>query len=359
MEENASGTATGVNGSTVKLDWQTLDAEMLRRGKSHRGFADELDISWHTLNRVRQNLGIRRDVAEIIARGIGRDLLSLLLPEHPHRQPPPLPVGSRGGESEWDFVEYLDGGTLHPNFMQSTTCRMRHRHHASRLGRGKVYHIPDGVVGEGMAAKLSRHAETCTRLQPHCRLAVNLVSAPSPRGEAWWVIDHWIGTETLASSLVEQAWPTERLPKLLREIAEGLEAMHRAEIVFRALAPERILIAERDGEAVLTDFELAKLFDGSPTVADSLRSNAWMAPEVEGGEVSAQTDYYSLARVCAKAIAGPEYDANQCRDVLRHSQLPKKVAEFFLECLDSAQTRRPSTLAPLLDALRRWEKRER
>ena len=53
----------------------------------------------------------------------------------------------------------------------------------------------------------------------------------------------------------------------MREIAGGLSALHRAQIVMRELAPSRVLLAKSDGRAVLTDFELAKLLAGGPTVS--------------------------------------------------------------------------------------------
>jgi len=60
---------------------------------------------------------------------------------------------------------------------------------------------------------------------------------------------------------------------LLLDVASGLQALHNSGVVFRELAPTRVLSGAKDGRAVLTDFELAKLMDGSPSV-----SSEWPPP---------------------------------------------------------------------------------
>ena len=102
------------------------------------------------------------------------------------------------------------------------------------------------------------------------QIVVNLTSTPVANDEGWWVIDAWVGEKTLADYLRAASWPRERLPRLLLEIARGLEALHNAGIVFRELAPSRVLISDKDGGAVLTDFELAKLLDGAPSVSERM-----------------------------------------------------------------------------------------
>ena len=67
------------------------------------------------------------------------------------------------------------------------------------------------------------------------------------------------------------------LARVMRQIAEGLKALHAAEIIRRELSPRFVLLRESGIESVvLTDFELGKLFDGSPTVASDWPSDPYL-----------------------------------------------------------------------------------
>lgn len=80
----------------------------------------------------------------------------------------------------------------------------------------------------------------------------------------WWVIDYWNDGETLETVLQAGALQADAILKILKGIAEGLAVLHSHEIIRRELNPKSILITSESGEAILTEFELAKLLDGSP-----------------------------------------------------------------------------------------------
>ncbi len=54
---------------------------------------------------------------------------------------------------------------------------------------------------------------------------------------------------------------------VMREIVDALARLHESGVVMRELAPSRILITAETFRAVLSDFELAKLLSGAPTVS--------------------------------------------------------------------------------------------
>ena len=68
---------------------------------------------------------------------------------------------------------------------------------------------------------------------------------------------------TLGELLLPQKLQAAILPRVMRQIAEGLKALHDAKVIRRDLSPSFILVREADQSVVLTDFELGKLFDGS------------------------------------------------------------------------------------------------
>ena len=96
------------------------------------------------------------------------------------------------------------------------------------------------------------------------------------------------------------------------QIAEGLEAAHRAGVIHRDIKPDNIMVmGEESVEAVkLMDFGIARLRDAGAasrlTRADVIMGTpAYMAPEqAEGAEVSEQTDIYALGIVLYEMLSG-------------------------------------------------------
>ena len=116
------------------------------------------------------------------------------------------------------------------------------------------------------------------------------------------------------------------------------------------------LISEKDGHAVLTDFELAKLLDGSPSVSGQWPEDPFRAPEVEGKTVTAAADLYSLAHVAAACVAGlkRDYDPGEAAKVLEKAGLPKGASRLLLDCLEPVPANRPADFSVVVRELGRW-----
>ena len=309
--------------------------------------------------------GLQPGKAKKLANFLGLEVKDLLAPWDPLYVPPKEPPGPWSGQAEWKPVGYLNQGRLAPNGLYYIVCRMQHRHTSGKWGRGKFYHL-SWLRADERADKrhqLSRHPDVCARVAAHPNIVVNFSSTPIAHDEGWWVVDDWVGETTLADCLRQQPWPRDKLARLLLEIARGLEALHRADVVFRELAPARVLIADKDQRAVLTDFELAKLLDGGPSVSSEWPEDVFRAPEVEGGTVTVQADLYSLGQVAAAAVAGGPLSTRvrattssqiRSREILERAGLPKRANRLLLDCLEPVPDRRPSSLAPVLQELARW-----
>jgi serine/threonine protein kinase len=205
--------------------------------------------------------------------------------------------------------------------------------------------------------KLSRHAEVCARVGLHPHVAHNLTSTPAVGDGGWWVIDDWVGEQTLADRLESGAWPAADLPQLLLDVATGLQALHNAGVIFRELAPARVLISDQDGGAVLTDFELAKLLDGSPSVSSEWPEDPYRAPEVDGGSATVQADLYSFGRTAVAAAAGELVEHDTVPDLFNKVGIPKRLAKLLIDCTEPVRAKRPAELAPLLKELAAWQKK--
>jgi serine/threonine protein kinase len=344
-----------VDPQLVYLDPFLMDRARLNAGLSRKKLANDTGLAVNTVLDAFNAAGVQPEKARLLAKHLGCEVVELLAPWDPRYEPRSHP-GPWRASSEWETAGYLEQGRLAANGLYYIVCRMRHRHTAGKLARGKFYHLSwlPPTARNGMATKLSRHAEVCTRVGLHPNIVVNFSSTSVAGDEGWWVIDHWIGERTLADHPEATPWPTERLPRMLLDVARGIAALHRAGIVFRELAPARVLIDDRDGRAVLTDFELAKLLDGSPSVSSEWPEDPFRAPEVDGGTATKRADLYSFAYLVAAALAGKTPGADEAIEIIQRAALPKRLRGRLAACLEPVPEQRPDDVSLLLTELERW-----
>lgn len=343
----------------VYLDPFLVDRLRLNAGLSKKVLAHEAALAVNTVLHFFDGGGLQPAIAQRIAMTFKKNVTDLLAPWDPRYVPPKMPSGPSAGMPEWLTQGYLDQGRLAPNGLYYIVCQMQHRHTVGRLGRGKFFHLswlPPGKRDE-MQHKLSRHANVCERLGSHPNIVVNHSSSPVANDDGWWVIDQWVGPQSLQSILNAGKFPPAQLPRLLRDIALGLSALHEAGVILRELAPARVLLSERDGRAVLTDFELAKLLDGSPSVSSDWPDDPFRAPELDGAEPTIQADLYSFGRIALAAAETLETPVDRAVVAFGAAGMPKKLARYLNDCLHSLPSRRPPELAPLMVELSRWVER--
>lgn len=158
-----------------------------------------------------------------------------------------------------------------------------------------------------------------------------------------------LGTPWLALEYVDGVpltdWCQQRnldLPARLRlftKVCAAVEHAHRHLVVHRDLKPSNILV-NRDGEAKLLDFGIARLVDGSDTDAtQSGLTPSYAAPEqLRGGPISTATDVYALGLVLFRLLAGK----------LPQTRTGDNLAQVLAR-LDDEETERPSRRAAVSD----------
>ena len=346
-------------GKYVYLDPFLIELRRINLGLSRTKVIDNMAVQPNTIRGVFRGTAILADTAHRLSKQLHCQVTDLLSQKDPRYVPPANVVGPMSGAAEWEMDDYLEQGRLASNGLYYIVCRMKHRFTNSRTGRGKFYHLSlmNPQMRNAMQDKLSRHAEVCARVGTNPHVAHNLTSTPATGDAGWWVIDDWVGEKTLADRLETGAWPAAELPRLLLEVATGLQSLHTAGVVFRELAPARVLVSDQDGRTVLTDFELAKLLDGSPSVSSEWPEDPFRAPEVDGGSATVRADLYSFGKLAVAAAAGKLADHDAVPDIFSQSGVPKRLAKLLIDCLEPVPHKRPSDLAPLLKELTGWAKK--
>ncbi len=319
---------------------------------------DRVAVGRNTIDKALRGDGVRRDVATFIANYFECSTLELLAPRDPCYLPPLSTT--TGMEWEWSIDEALhQGGRMAANGLHFVLFRMKHRHTGGQLGRGKFY-LLSGLAASDRDRKreqLQRHPVVCSKIGRHPNLAEVISSTPTAGEDGWWVVERWIDGTPLSEILSAGRFQPADLPRLMREIASGLSALHRAQIVMRELAPSRVLLAKADGRAVLTDFELAKLLEGGPTVSpgEEWPEDPYRADEVGPTEVTVQADLYSWARILVHAAAGRLPARGEDINVVAKCGLPKRVWVTAQSCLEPAPSRRPASMDEVEEVIRDWK----
>jgi tetratricopeptide (TPR) repeat protein len=202
----------------------------------------------------------------------------------------------------------------------------------ARGGMGEVFEAEDCELKERVALKtllpvIASDGRMLARFKQEIQLS-RKVSHPNvcrvfdlahhPSGAAAadttvFLTMEFLDGETLGARLHREGRmsPAEALP-LLVQMAEALDAAHRAGVIHRDFKPGNVMLVP-SGEgprAVVTDFGLARSFatDGETTVTLTgtlMGTLDYMAPEVmSGGVASIASDVYALGTTAYKMITG-------------------------------------------------------
>jgi serine/threonine protein kinase/sulfur transfer complex TusBCD TusB component (DsrH family) len=209
--------------------------------------------------------------------------------------PPVLAVGQR-----------LDGFTVLAELHASSRS---HVYLVEQGGERAVMKIPslDGRQDPAYLERLLLEAWFARRIAS----AHVVRGLPAPPGQSHlYVLMEPIDGITLAQWMRRHPEPSlDAVRDIVEQVARGLQAMHRRDILHRDLRPENILVDEA-GTARIIDLGSAKALgvDALPHVAEPLGGMgtlAFSAPELFLGEpASVQSDQYALAAIAYQMLSG-------------------------------------------------------
>ncbi len=197
----------------------------------------------------------------------------------------------------------------------------------------------------------------------------------------FFLVMEYVEGETLHRLLRrEGTLPVKRAVKLLREIADGVEAAHDAGILHRDLKPANIFIMQKgksdeDGFVKVGDFGLAKIVNQTVTDASSnatptsrgiIGTPEFMAPEQMQAElgVDARADVYALGTIAYLMLGGrTPFTGDLMQLVMQkimhtppllstlRTDIPNDVEKAVMSALEIDPNKRPATVSEWITKL--------
>ena len=251
-------------------------------------------------------------------------------------------------------------------------------------GMGTVYLAEQVAISRNVALKVlhtdyARDQEFVRRFRQEARLAASLnhrnvitvFDFDQTDDGSLYIVMEFVDGSNLARVIQEGPMAVPRAIRLAAQIADGLEAAHRAGVIHRDVKPENIMIVGAD-EIKLMDFGIARLRD-TGTASRLTRSGtimgtpAYMAPEqIEGGDVSERTDIYAFGIVLYEMLSGvaPFRAPTPAAVLLKHLQeaptplrklrreIPAALEHIVSQALEKNPEKRQHDFRSVIEALR-------
>jgi CheY-like chemotaxis protein/tRNA A-37 threonylcarbamoyl transferase component Bud32 len=226
---------------------------------------------------------------------------------------------------------------------------------------------PDLAESEGFRERFTREARIAAALQ-HPNI-VTVYDAGEVEGILYLAMQYIEGQDLAAVLRKDGRLRPYRAIDVIRQVASALDAAHAMGLIHRDVKPANVLIEGRT--AFLTDFGLTKRTDGTHTeltrAGDVVGTIHYVAPEqIEGGQVSARSDVYSLGCLLYHCLTGqvPYSRDTDVAVIYAHlSEPPPKITTLrpelaggldgvIAKALDKSPDRRFPTCTDLVNAAR-------
>ena len=250
----------------------------------------------------------------------------------------------------------------------------------ARGGMGVVY-AARGPDGRPVALKLllgqrSESPQARRRFQVEVQAlarlrhpnVVSILGAGEHQGAPWLALE-FVQGETLAARLRRGPLPIEEAIGVALQLAQALSYVHACSVLHRDLKPDNVLL--RGGEALLTDFGIARDLDASMTRLTTSgvfmgTPGYWPPEQAEGRttEIGPRSDVYGLGAVLYACLTGrAPVEARTLQDYLSSSgssppparvlrpEVPRWLSALVVRCLAIDPAERPASADAVARAL--------
>jgi serine/threonine protein kinase len=250
----------------------------------------------------------------------------------------------------WRVVEVLSPWMRASNGLQYRLAKLENTTvEFPNFVRGKFYDLLSTAVSKRSELKrfLSRHASVCLQFKRDPHIVTHFATIPLENDDGWWVLDEWLGTISLSSYLDQteaNQLPVDEIRRLGDGILCGLQSLHAAGIIMREMSPDHVLVNDKCQLVLLTEFELAKLGTGAPSVSGTWSPHQFLAPEVSDYDVSPKSDLFGWGQIML-------YVLNKHPKI----KLPESVADLLSKCTAHDRRQRPQSADIALEEWRLWK----
>ena len=243
-------------------------------------------------------------------------------------------------------------------------------------GMGEVYLADDLKLERKVAIKflpqhLTKDKENVERFEREAKAAaalnhpniITIYDVLEADSQICTVMEYVDG-ESLRNKMDKGKLDNNEVIEITKQICEGLEKAHQANIVHRDIKPENILI-NADNRVKILDFGLAKLKGVSKLTKETstLGTIHYMAPEqIQGKDVDHRSDIWSFGVVLFEMLTGKlpftgDYEQAIMYSILNDppelpSEIPAKLKHMLATCLEKDPAKRHPQIEDIFKSLK-------